>query len=94
MVRVQIPFLDYAPVLFTSALTGLGGAVLTVAQLHIFDEGITAGRGWIAVALVIFARWKPGLALVGALLFGVTGFSLLAIIGPTQKTSVRSTTES
>jgi simple sugar transport system permease protein len=49
----------------------LGGAVLSVAQLHIFREGITAGRGWIAVALVVFARWKPGLAVAGALLFGV-----------------------
>ena len=53
-----------------AALAGLGGAVLTVAQLGIFKEGITAGRGWIAVALVIFARWRPGLALAGALLFG------------------------
>ena len=48
-----------------------GGAVLTVVQLQLFREGITAGRGWIAVALVIFARWRPGLALVGALLFGL-----------------------
>jgi simple sugar transport system permease protein len=61
----------YAAVLIGSALTGLGGAVLTVAQVHVFDEGITAGRGWIAVALVIFARWRPALALAGALLFGI-----------------------
>jgi ABC-type uncharacterized transport system permease subunit len=39
--------------------------------LRLYREGIIAGRGWIAVALVIFARWKPGLALVGALLFGL-----------------------
>jgi general nucleoside transport system permease protein len=60
----------YAAVLVGGALAGLGGAVLTVAQLGLFKEGVTAGRGWIAVALVIFARWRPGLALVGALLFG------------------------
>jgi simple sugar transport system permease protein len=54
-----------------AALAGLGGAVLTVVQLKLYREGITAGRGWIAVALVIFARWRPGLALVGALLFGL-----------------------
>jgi general nucleoside transport system permease protein len=60
----------YAAVLVGAALTGLGGAVLTVAQLGIFKEGVTAGRGWIAIALVIFARWRPGLALAGALLFG------------------------
>jgi simple sugar transport system permease protein len=45
--------------------------VLTVVQLKLFREGITAGRGWIAVALVIFARWRPGMALVGALMFGI-----------------------
>lgn len=61
----------YASLLLGSALTGLGGAVLTVAQLHIFREGITAGRGWIAVALVFFARWRPARALWGALLFGI-----------------------
>jgi general nucleoside transport system permease protein len=60
----------YAAVLLGSALAGLGGAALTVAQLGLFREGVTAGRGWIAVALVIFARWRPGLALAGALLFG------------------------
>ena len=59
-----------AAVLLGSALAGLGGAVLTVAQLGLFREGVTAGRGWIAVALVIFARWRPGRALAGALLFG------------------------
>jgi ABC-type uncharacterized transport system permease subunit len=68
---VNVNRVRYSAVLIGSALTGLGGAVLTVAQLHIFDEGITAGRGWIAVALVIFARWRPILALAGALLFGI-----------------------
>ncbi len=61
----------YTATLIGAGLAGLGGAVLTVAQLQLFREEITAGRGWIAVALVIFARWRPGLALVGALLFGV-----------------------
>jgi simple sugar transport system permease protein len=60
----------YAAVLLGSALAGLGGAVLTAVQLGLFKENVTAGRGWIAVALVIFARWRPGLALAGALLFG------------------------
>jgi simple sugar transport system permease protein len=54
-----------------AALAGLGGAVLTVVQLHLFREGVTAGRGWIAVALVFFSRWYPVRALWGALLFGV-----------------------
>jgi simple sugar transport system permease protein len=67
---IDVAAARYAAVLLGSALAGLGGAVLTVAQLGLFKEGVTAGRGWIAVALVIFARWRPGLALAGALLFG------------------------
>ncbi|GIK42575.1 MAG: ABC transporter permease [Chloroflexota bacterium] len=61
----------YSATLIGASLAGLGGAVLTVAQLHVFREGITAGRGWIAIALVIFGQWKPSLAVVGALLFGI-----------------------
>ena len=68
---IRVPAVRYAGVLIGTALAGLGGAVLTVVQLRMFREGIMGGRGWIAVALVIFARWKPGLALVGALLFGL-----------------------
>lgn len=61
----------YTAILLGSAMAGLGGAVLTVVQLNIFREGIVAGRGWIAIALVFFSRWQPLWALVGALLFGV-----------------------
>ena len=68
---VNVNAVRYAAVLIGAAFAGLGGAVLTVAQLGIFNEGITAGRGWIAVALVIFARWRPSLVLAGALLFGI-----------------------
>jgi general nucleoside transport system permease protein len=67
---IDVSWTRYAAVLVGGALAGLGGAVLSVAQLGLFNEGMTAGRGWIAVALVIFARWRPGLALAGALLFG------------------------
>jgi simple sugar transport system permease protein len=61
----------YLCTLAGAALAGLGGAVLTVVQLNLFIEGVTAGRGWIAIALVYFSRWHPSLALLGALLFGV-----------------------
>lgn len=61
----------YLCTLAGSALAGLGGAVLTVVQLNLFIEGVTAGRGWIAIALVFFSRWRPSLALAGALLFGI-----------------------
>lgn len=68
---INVDLVRYAATLLGTGLAGLGGAVLTVVQLRLFREGITAGRGWIAVALVIFARWRPGLALAGALLFGL-----------------------
>jgi ABC-type uncharacterized transport system permease subunit len=61
----------YTATLLGAALVGLGGAILTVAQLRIFTQNVTSGRGWIAVALVIFSRWKPSLAVAGALLFGI-----------------------
>jgi simple sugar transport system permease protein len=68
---VSVERTRYAATILGAALVGLGGAVLTVVQLKLYREGIIAGRGWIAVALVIFARWHPWRALVGALLFGV-----------------------
>jgi simple sugar transport system permease protein len=68
---LSVSRIRYTATLIGAALAGLGGAVLTVAQLHFFVEGVTAGRGWIAVALVIFARWRPLLAVVGAILFGL-----------------------
>lgn len=69
---VSVETTRYAATILGAALVGLGGAVLTVVQLKLYREGIMSGRGWIAVALVIFAHWRPGLALVGALLFGIT----------------------
>jgi simple sugar transport system permease protein len=51
-------------------LMGFGGAYLSLAYTHLWTNGLTAGRGWIAVALVIFAFWQPGRAILGAYLFG------------------------
>jgi len=53
------------------ALAGLGGASLTLAATNTFVEGITAGRGFIALAVVVFGRWSPWGALAGSLLFGL-----------------------
>jgi general nucleoside transport system permease protein len=58
-------------------LVGMGGAYISLAYTHFWTNGLTAGRGWIAVALVIFAFWKPWRALLGAYLFGgVMAFQL------------------
>jgi ABC-type uncharacterized transport system permease subunit len=51
-------------------LMAVGGAFLSLAQLGAFTPGIIAGRGWVCIALVIFARWQPVRAMLGALLFG------------------------
>ncbi|GJE29418.1 ABC transporter permease [Methylobacterium organophilum] len=60
----------YGAVAAGAALVGLAGGYLSVGIARIWVEGMTGGRGWIAVALVIFARWQPWRALAGALLFG------------------------
>jgi simple sugar transport system permease protein len=57
-------------VLFGGLCAGLGGAFLPLAYTPFFIPGMTAGRGWIALALVVFASWLPGRLMVGAYLFG------------------------
>ena len=52
-----------------SAMMAVGGAFLTMSAFDAFYFGMTNGRGWICIALVIFASWRPGKALIGALLF-------------------------
>ncbi len=62
-----------------AALAAAGGAYLTLSLSPTWQEGIIAGRGWIALALVIFARWQPSYIVLGALLFGgVTSFGFVA----------------
>ncbi len=57
-------------VLFGGAMGGLGGAYLSLAYTPLWAEGMTAGRGWIALALVVFGSWRPLAVLAGAYLFG------------------------
>ncbi len=60
----------YLAVMFGGACAGLGGAHLSLVYVPQWVEGMTAGRGWIALALVVFASWRPARLLVGAYLFG------------------------
>ncbi len=60
----------YMAVVFGGAMAGLGGVYLSVAYTPLWVEGMTAGRGWIALALVVFATWRPARVLIGAYLFG------------------------
>ena len=57
-------------ILFGGACAGLGGAYISLIRVPQWTEGMTAGVGWIALALVVFASWKPWRALLGAYLFG------------------------
>jgi ABC-type uncharacterized transport system permease subunit len=57
-------------VLFGGACAGLAGAYLSLAYTPFFIAGMTAGRGWIALALVVFASWRPARLVIGAYLFG------------------------
>ena len=57
-------------VLFGGGMAGLGGAYLSLAYTPLWVEGMTSGRGWIALALVVFASWRAWRAFLGAYLFG------------------------
>jgi len=72
---INVIFYKYMHIIVGGGLCGLGGGFMSIVIIPIWQESIIAGRGWIAVALVIFASWKPVKALFGALLFG--GLSIL-----------------
>ncbi len=71
---IKIRFLA---ILFGGAMAGIGGAYLSLAYSPLWVEQMTAGRGWIALALVVFASWKVGRVLLGAYLFG--GITILQL---------------
>jgi simple sugar transport system permease protein len=67
---VNVIGLRYLYTVLGGMLVGLGGAHLSLAYTPGWTENLTSGRGWIAIALVIFATWDPARAVIGALLFG------------------------
>ncbi len=67
---IDVIWVRMAAVMFGSALMGIGGSFLTLSAFNSFFFEMINGRGWIAVALVVFGSWRPGKALLGALLFG------------------------
>lgn len=76
---INITLYKYIHVILGGALCGLAGAYLSLVYVPSWQENVTAGRGWIAVALVIFAKWNPYRALLGAFIFGgldIVGFRL------------------
>lgn len=71
----------YLAVLFGGAMAGLGGAYLSLSYTPMWAENMTAGRGWIALALVVFATWRPGRLLLGAYMFGAITYLQLSAQG-------------
>lgn len=79
---INVTLYKYANIIVGGALCGLGGAYMTLVTIPVWQENVVAGRGWIAVALVIFASWRPAKALLGALVFGalsILGYRLQAM---------------
>ncbi|MBQ9061697.1 MAG: ABC transporter permease [Eubacterium sp.] len=68
--------LRYAYVIFGSVMTAVSGACISLDYTNFWSDGMTSGKGWIAVALVVFAAWNPLVAVFGGLLFGA-----ISIIG-------------
>lgn len=76
---INITLYKYVHILMGGALCGLGGAYLSLVYIPNWQENVVAGRGWIAIALVIFSAWNPYKAILGAFLFGgldIIGFRL------------------
>lgn len=67
---VNVTFVRYSAVAFGGMMAGIGGSYLSISYAPAWIEGMTAGAGWIVVALTIFAIWDPPRALLGAYLFG------------------------
>jgi general nucleoside transport system permease protein len=69
---VSVPRIRWLALLICGGLAGLGGTVLVIGNVNLFQANVTGGRGWVAIALVIFGRWNPLLVFGGTFLFGFT----------------------
>ena len=78
---LRVMAVRYLAVAFGGAMAGLAGAYLSLAYTSMWSENMTAGRGWIALALVVFATWRPERVLIGAYLFGAASIMHLVLQG-------------
>ncbi|BDU77894.1 ABC transporter permease [Mesoterricola sediminis] len=89
-VGYKVVRIRYMAVLFGGAMAGIGGAFLSVFYTPLWVEGMVAGRGWISLALVVFATWRPARVLVGAYLFGGAMITQMFVQGSGMHLSVPS----
>ena len=80
----------YMATLFGGAMAGIGGSFLSVYYTPLWVEGMVAGRGWIAIALVVFATWRPFRVIVGAYLFGGVMVAQLFVQGSGMEINIPS----
>jgi general nucleoside transport system permease protein len=78
----------YTATLFGGAMAGIGGAFMSVFYTPMWVEGMIAGRGWISLALVVFATWRPMRVMVGAYLFGGAMISQMFVQGSGWQISI------
>ena len=69
---VSVKGMRYTAVLLSGALAGIGGAYLSIGQSSLFTRNMTSGRGFIALAALIFGKWRPVQTMLACLLFGFT----------------------
>lgn len=78
-VGIDVIRVRYLAIIFGGVMAGLGGAFLSLFYTPMWAEGMVAGKGWIALALVVFATWRPWRVLLGAYLFGGVMISQLFV---------------
>jgi simple sugar transport system permease protein len=78
---IKVLKVRYLATLFGGAMAGLAGAYMSLAYTPMWMEHMTAGRGWIALALVVFASWRVGYLMLGAYLFGFASILHLVMQG-------------
>ena len=69
-VGISVYMVRYLAVIASGVLAAMGGAFLSIGFVHSFNQNMTAGRGFIALAVVIVGKWRPVAALAAALMFG------------------------
>ncbi|MCV2402680.1 ABC transporter permease [Marinomonas sp. C2222] len=80
-IGIKVLKVRYLAVMFGGAMAGISGAYMSLVYTPMWVEGMTSGRGWIALALVVFASWRVGRIMLGAYLFGLASIMHLVLQG-------------